>query len=276
MQPDLPDPVVPAIRRCGIRARSVQTALPEMSFPSQHRERARLAGHVPEDVAEGDELRRQVRNLDADRLLARDRRQDPDLGRRERVGEVVLEAGHLRDLRPRRELQLVAHDARPRDLADDRRVDAEVRERARQLLRDLRARGAVVARHGRRGFSSARSGSRYSPPAGTSKSIPSAFSSVGVRSSRRRRRRDERRRLGGGRDRCDHVGIALGGVDGRALPRRRGPGSGSGSSSAAEVERPPGRRARLPHGVAGAAQQRAGRGAGEEERAGDEAARRRR
>jgi len=35
MQPDLPEPVVPAISRCGIRARSVQTALPEMSLPSQ-------------------------------------------------------------------------------------------------------------------------------------------------------------------------------------------------------------------------------------------------
>ena len=35
MQPDLPEPVVPAIRTCGIRARSVQTAEPEMSFPSQ-------------------------------------------------------------------------------------------------------------------------------------------------------------------------------------------------------------------------------------------------
>src|SRR3990172_6757673 len=35
MQPDLPEPVVPAISTCGIRARSVQTALPEMSLPSQ-------------------------------------------------------------------------------------------------------------------------------------------------------------------------------------------------------------------------------------------------
>jgi hypothetical protein len=35
MQPDLPEPVVPAISRCGMRARSVQTALPEMSLPSQ-------------------------------------------------------------------------------------------------------------------------------------------------------------------------------------------------------------------------------------------------
>ena len=35
MQPDLPEPVVPAMRRCGMRARSVQTAFPEMSLPSQ-------------------------------------------------------------------------------------------------------------------------------------------------------------------------------------------------------------------------------------------------
>src|SRR5438270_7983721 len=35
MQPDFPDPVVPAIRRCGMRARSVHTAVPEMSLPSQ-------------------------------------------------------------------------------------------------------------------------------------------------------------------------------------------------------------------------------------------------
>ena len=35
MQPDFPEPVVPAIRMCGIRARSAQTDAPEMSFPSQ-------------------------------------------------------------------------------------------------------------------------------------------------------------------------------------------------------------------------------------------------
>ncbi len=35
MHPDLPAPVVPAMSRCGMRARSVHTALPEMSLPSQ-------------------------------------------------------------------------------------------------------------------------------------------------------------------------------------------------------------------------------------------------
>ena len=34
MQPDLPEPVVPAISRCGILARSQATPAPEMSLPS--------------------------------------------------------------------------------------------------------------------------------------------------------------------------------------------------------------------------------------------------
>ena len=85
MQPDLPEPVVPAISRCGMRARSVQTAAPEMSLPSQTESGLAVAGSGVEDVAERDEVRREVRQLDADRLLAGDRREDADLGRRERV-----------------------------------------------------------------------------------------------------------------------------------------------------------------------------------------------
>ena len=44
MQPDLPEPVVPAIRMCGMRARSVQTAWPEMSLPSQTDSGLEVAG----------------------------------------------------------------------------------------------------------------------------------------------------------------------------------------------------------------------------------------
>ena len=51
----------------------------------------RVARRVGEDVAERDDLRRGVGDLDADGLLAGDRREDADLGRGQRVGEVVLE-----------------------------------------------------------------------------------------------------------------------------------------------------------------------------------------
>ena len=136
MQPDLPEPVVPAIRMCGIRARSVQTALPEMSLPSQTESGRRGLRQVVVDVAERDEVRREVRHLDADGLLAGDRREDPDLGRRERVAEVVLERRDLRHLRAGRELELVARHARAGDAADERRVDAEVLERLHERLAD--------------------------------------------------------------------------------------------------------------------------------------------
>ena len=106
-------------------------------------ERARGLRQVVVDVAERDEVRREVRHLDADRLLARDRREDADLGRRERVGEVVLERGDLRDLRARRELELVARHARAGDLADERRVDAEVRERLHERVADPVGRGKI-------------------------------------------------------------------------------------------------------------------------------------
>ena len=78
----------------------------------------------------------EVRHLDADGLLAGDRREDADLGRGERVAQVVLQRRDLRHLRSRRELQLVARDARPGDAADEGRLDPEVLERLEQRLAD--------------------------------------------------------------------------------------------------------------------------------------------
>ena len=151
MQPDLPDPVVPAMRRCGIRARSVQIAFPEMSLPSQTDERARARGKVAEDVAERDELRREVRDLDADGLLSGNRREDPDLRGRERVAQVVLEPCDLRHLRARRELQLVARHPRPGDLPGHARLHAELGQRTNEQVGGLRARVARRRRSRRRG-----------------------------------------------------------------------------------------------------------------------------
>ena len=58
------------------------------------RERARRRGQVVVDVAERDDRRAEVRHLDADGLLAGDRREDAQLGRRQRVREVVAESRH--------------------------------------------------------------------------------------------------------------------------------------------------------------------------------------
>ena len=85
MQPDLPEPVVPAIRTCGMRARSVQTAVPEMSLPSQTESGLAVCGRSSKMSPSVTRFGLEVRHLDADRLLAGDRREDADLGRRERV-----------------------------------------------------------------------------------------------------------------------------------------------------------------------------------------------
>src|SRR5207253_6861665 len=76
--------------------RGAGDVLPQPDGDRACRRRQRL-----EDVAEGDEVRGEVRELDADRLLARDRGEDPDLGRRQRGRQVVRDRRELRELRPR-------------------------------------------------------------------------------------------------------------------------------------------------------------------------------
>ena len=148
--PDLPEPVVPATSRWGIFARSVQTEFPAMSFPSQTdsgepEDGAAFTEVTAEDVAQVHHAVQLVGHLHPDRLLAGDRGQDADVGRGERVGDVVLELRHLRDLGAGREPQLVARDARPGDAADDLRLDAEMAQRLDQRLGDLILVGGVGA-----------------------------------------------------------------------------------------------------------------------------------
>ena len=88
--------------------------------------------------------RRVFGHLDADRLLAGDRREDADVGRGQRVGEVVGELGDFLHLGAGREAQLEARDVRAADDADDLGLDAEVAERLDQLAADR----LVVARVG--------------------------------------------------------------------------------------------------------------------------------
>ena len=122
-----------------------------LAEPDRQRRAARalavLLGQLAaEDVAEVDHAVALVGHLDADRLLARDRRKDADVGGGERVRDVVLQLGDLRDLDAGREPQLVAGHARAGHLPDDLRLDAEVAERLDQQLRDVVLVGGVGRR----------------------------------------------------------------------------------------------------------------------------------
>ena len=195
-----------------------------MSFPSQTDSGLAVAGSVVEDVAERDEIRRQVRDLDADRLLARDRRQDADLRRRERVREVVLERRDLGHLRPGRELELVAGDARAGDLADD----ASHRRRSRPApgsgtprpcrCRSCRLPGPVrasasTARAGRSPPSPVRADRRGSAARWSRSARPSSGGAAGAPTGRRRPGSPRPRPPAGGRL-CGLSGIA--GASGRS------------------------------------------------------------
>ena len=128
---DLPAPVAPAISRCGVVARSRNTALPAMSLPIGDLERTGGGRRLRrrQQVAEGDELAGVVGHLDADRRAAGDRRQDAHVDGRHGVGDVALQAGDAGDLDAGAELELVAGDGRADGHADERRVDAVLGER---------------------------------------------------------------------------------------------------------------------------------------------------
>ena len=179
-----------------------------MSLPSQTASGLAVLRQVVVDVAQGDEVRRQVGDLDTDGLLARDRREDADLRRGQRVREVVLEGRDLRHLRPRGELELVARHAGADDLADHRGLDAEVGERLHERVCDL------AARFRRRGAVRPRLAEQVPVGEvivldrwrGVEEALP-VRRLLGVDL----RERDQRRGLG----RADHVRVVGGGVDER-------------------------------------------------------------
>ena len=124
-----------------------------------HRQRRPVRRRLLQDVAEVDDAPARVGNLDADRLLAWDRGQDADVGGGQRVGEIILELGHLGHLGPGSQAQLVAGDVGSGDAADDLGLDPEVAERLGQRARHQLLAGRVgLGRLAGRAYEAARRG----------------------------------------------------------------------------------------------------------------------
>ena len=126
---DLPEPVVPAISRCGIRARFATTGSPPMSLPSASGSAcgAVAVGLGGEDLAQEHLLAQLVRQLDADHRAAGDGR-DAAGQRRHRAGDVVGEADDAAGLEAGGGLELVHGDDRAGADRDDLAADAVVVE----------------------------------------------------------------------------------------------------------------------------------------------------
>ena len=189
-----------------------------------------------------------------------------------------MSAGDLRHLRPGRELELVARDARAGDLAGD----ASPRRRTRRACGRGGRRSARPCRRSCRGAagerrSSVRSGSRYSECSDdVSKTDSDALEvRLGLVGMKRAARLSEARR-------ADDVRVGLRAVE---QPLRQVARAQAGGTSSVlrglrlarrPVERAPRTGAGALHHVARAPEDRAGRGAADEEQTRREAARRRR
>ena len=125
----LPEPVVPAIRRCGIAAQVVHDRLPVDVLAERERQQRRGALELLrlDDVAQRDDLAAAgIGDLDADARAA-GQPLDPDRLGREREREVLGEAHDLVDLDPRGRPELVGRDDGPRVVLRDLPLDAELR-----------------------------------------------------------------------------------------------------------------------------------------------------
>ena len=135
MQTDFPEPVAPAIMRCGILARSETSGLPETSRPSAIGQLG-LGGDpvlALEQLAHPDGRRVQVRDLHPDRGLAGDGREDADGLRAHAEGDVLVEAGDLLDAHAGRGHDLVAGDHGAHVDLPERDLDAEFAQDPQQV-----------------------------------------------------------------------------------------------------------------------------------------------
>ena len=139
---DLPEPVVPATSRCGMRARSAITGSPPMVLP---RHSGSLCFEISkssagQQLAQVHGLAGLVGQLDADGVAARDHG-DAGRDRAHRARDVVRQGDDARRLGAGRGLELVERDDRAGMDVDDFALDAEIAddflEPAGRLLEDV-------------------------------------------------------------------------------------------------------------------------------------------
>ena len=111
-------------------------ALDVLADAHDHRVGVLVCDLAAQDVAEADLLAVGVGDLDADRGLAGDRREDPHVGARDGVRDVLRERRDALDLDAGAELDLVAGDGRAAREAGDLGVDRELVEDAGEGLHD--------------------------------------------------------------------------------------------------------------------------------------------
>ena len=130
---DLPDPVVPAIIRCGMRDRSATTGAPPMSLPSASVSRPGFFCTSSEARISRQEHRLAlgVRHLDADDVAAR-HGGDAHRGHRQAARHVVRQPDHPGAANAGRRLQLVQRHHRARADLHDAALHAVVRQHGLQ------------------------------------------------------------------------------------------------------------------------------------------------
>ena len=135
---DLPEPVVPAINRWGILARSAITGSPPMVLPSASVSGARDFSYScgREQFAQIDGLALQVGQLDADDVAPGDDR-DARGDRAHRARDVVGERDDARGFHARRRLEFIERHHRARPHRDDAPAHAEIRQHGFQHARIL-------------------------------------------------------------------------------------------------------------------------------------------
>ena len=164
---DLPEPVVPAISRCGIRARSTTTGSPPMVLPRQS---GSFDGRVVvfargQQLAEIDFLAELVRQFDADGVAAR-HHGDAGRHRAHRARNVVGKADHARRLDAGRGLEFVEGDHRTGARIDDLALHAEIFQHAFERFGAFSSISSVLGLDLSLAFGAARmlSGGRTKPP----------------------------------------------------------------------------------------------------------------